>query len=171
MSNKAYTIGVDFGTDSVRSILVDTSNGVEICSSVFYYPRWKEGKFCNASINQFRQHPQDYIDGLEKTISTCVEQAGPSIASLVKAIGVDTTGSSPVAVDQSGQPLALKKEFEENPTPCLCCGKIILPYRKQQRSINTQKNVQSTIYNLWVAFIPANGSGPNFCTYFEKMKR
>ena len=115
MSKKAYTIGVDFGTDSVRSILVDTSNGVEISSSVFYYPRWKEGKFCNPSKNQFRQHPQDYIDGLYFTIHACVEKAGPEIAASVKAIGVDTTGSSPVAVDKTGQPLALRKEFEENP--------------------------------------------------------
>lgn len=115
MSKNAYTIGVDFGTDSVRSILVDTSNGVEISSSVFYYPRWKEGKFCNPSKNQFRQHPQDYIDGLQFTIHACIKAAGPAIASNVKAIGVDTTGSSPVAVDKTGQPLALRKEFEENP--------------------------------------------------------
>ncbi len=115
MSNKAYTIGVDFGTDSVRSILVDTSNGVEISSSVFYYPRWKEGKFCNPSINQFRQHPQDYIDGLQYTIRSCIDIAGSNIAANVKAIGVDSTGSSPVAVDENGLPLALKKEFEENP--------------------------------------------------------
>jgi L-ribulokinase len=115
MTKNAYVIGVDFGTDSVRSILVDSSNGVEISSSVFYYPRWKAGKYCNPSENQFRQHPQDYIDGLENTIKACIAAAGPDIASAVKAIGVDTTGSSPVAVDSKGQPLALQKEFEENP--------------------------------------------------------
>jgi L-ribulokinase len=115
MSKKAFVIGVDFGTDSVRSILVDSSNGVEISSAVFYYPRWKEGKYCNPSKNQFRQHPQDYIDGLQYTIRTCIEKAGPDITSAVKAIGVDTTGSSPVAVDSKGQPLALQKEFEDNP--------------------------------------------------------
>lgn len=115
MSNKAYTIGVDFGTDSVRSILVDTSNGVEICSSIFYYPRWKAGQYCQPAKNQFRQHPQDYIDGLKHTIRECVVQAGPIIAADVKAIGVDTTGSTPVAVDQKGLPLALSSEFAENP--------------------------------------------------------
>jgi L-ribulokinase len=115
MSKKAFVIGVDFGTDSVRSILVDSSNGEEISSAVFYYPRWKEGKYCSPSKNQFRQHPQDYIDGLQYTILTCIEKAGPDIASAVKAIGVDTTGSSPVAVDSKGQPLALQKEFEDNP--------------------------------------------------------
>ena len=115
MTKKAYVIGVDFGTDSVRSILVDSRNGEEISSSVFYYTRWKEGKFCNPSKNQFRQHPQDYIDGLEYTIRACIESAGPANASAVKAIGVDTTGSSPVAVNSNGQPLALLKEFENNP--------------------------------------------------------
>ncbi len=115
MSKKAFVIGVDFGTDSVRSILVDSSNGVEISSSVFYYPRWKEGKYCEPSKNQFRQHPQDYIDGLQFTIRDCIEKAGPDTASSVKAIGVDTTGSSPVAVDSKGEPLALQKEFEDNP--------------------------------------------------------
>ncbi len=115
MTKKAYVIGVDFGTDSVRSILVDSRNGEEISSSVFYYTRWKEGKFCNPSKNQFRQHPQDYIDGLEYTIRACIDSAGPAIASAVKAIGVDTTGSSPVAVNSKGQPLALLKEFENNP--------------------------------------------------------
>jgi L-ribulokinase len=115
MIKKAYTIGVDFGTDSVRSILVDTRNGAEINSSVFYYPNWKEGKYCNSAKNQFRQHPQDYIDGLQYTISACINAGGPDIAANVKAIGVDTTGSTPVAVDITGQPLALRKEFEENP--------------------------------------------------------
>jgi L-ribulokinase len=115
MSKKAFVIGVDFGTDSVRSILVDSSNGVEISSAIFYYPRWKEGKYCNPSKNQFRQHPQDYIDGLQFTIRACIDKAGPDTASSVKAIGVDTTGSSPVAVNSKGQPLALQKEFEDNP--------------------------------------------------------
>ena len=115
MENKNYVIGVDYGTDSVRSIIVDASNGIEICADIFYYPRWKAGAYCNPSINQFRQHPQDYIDGLEQTIINCVKKAGPEIAAAIKGIGVDTTGSSPVAVDQSGTPLALTPAFAENP--------------------------------------------------------
>jgi L-ribulokinase len=106
MPADAFVIGVDYGTDSVRSIIVDVSNGAEIASSVFYYPRWKEGLFCNASKNQFRQHPQDYIDGLEQTIRECLSKVPGTIRSSVRAISIDTTGSTPVAVDRSGTPLA-----------------------------------------------------------------
>ncbi len=113
--NHQYVIGVDYGTDSVRSILVDAANGNEIAAAVFYYPRWKENKFCDASQNQFRQHPLDYVEGLEYTIKSCLQQAGPAIAANVKAISVDTTGSTPVAVDKTGTPLALLPAFEQNP--------------------------------------------------------
>jgi L-ribulokinase len=112
---EAFVIGVDYGTDSVRSVVVDAANGSEITSSVFYYPRWKEGKYCNASTNQFRQHPLDYVEGLEKTVKDCLQKAGADVANKIKGLSVDTTGSTPVAVDASGTPLALTKGFEENP--------------------------------------------------------
>lgn len=110
-----YVIGVDYGTDSVRSVLIDTANGEEISSSVFYYPRWKAGLFCDAAQNQFRQHPLDYVEGLETTIKDCLQKAGNDIAKQVKAISIDTTGSTPVAVDKTGTPLALLPAFKENP--------------------------------------------------------
>mgnify|MGYP000854430535 CR=1 FL=1 len=113
--SKAYVIGVDYGTDSVRSVVVDAHNGEEIAASVFYYPRWKAGKYCDAAENRFRQHPLDYVEGLEQSIKTCLEQAGPEVAAAVKAISVDTTGSTPVAVDRTGTPLAMLPEFAENP--------------------------------------------------------
>src|ERR1044072_7063423 len=102
-----FVIGVDYGTDSVRSIIVNAGNGQEIAASVYYYPRWKDLLFCNASSNQFRQHPLDYVEGLEQTIKRCLIQAGPAVASNIKAISIDTTGSTPVAVDETGTPLAL----------------------------------------------------------------
>lgn len=109
-------IGVDYGTDSVRSVIVDAANGREIASSVYYYPRWKEGRFCNAPTNQFRQHPLDYIEGLESTIKDCIEIAGgDKVAKAIKGISVDTTGSTPVAVDSTGTPLALSPQFKSNP--------------------------------------------------------
>src|SRR5215204_6795278 len=114
-SGEAYVIGVDYGTDSVRSVLVDAANGSEITSSVFYYPRWKQGKYCNPSANQFRQHPLDYVEGLETTVKDCLQKAGNDIAKKIKGLSVDTTGSTPVAVDATGTPLALINGFEENP--------------------------------------------------------
>ncbi len=110
-----FVIGVDYGTDSVRSIIVNTANGNEVASSTFYYPRWKDGLFCNAAIQQFRQHPLDYVEGLEFTIKDCLAKAGSTVAANVRAISVDTTGSTPVAVDATGTPLALKEEFKNNP--------------------------------------------------------
>lgn len=115
MQKEQYVIGVDYGTDSVRSVIINAANGQEITSSVFYYPRWKEGKYCNPSLNQFRQHPLDYIEGLEESIKNCLKQAGPSVAAAVKAISVDTTGSTPIAVDESGTPLGLLPKFTDNP--------------------------------------------------------
>ena len=67
-----FVIGVDYGTDSVRAVIVDAANGLEITSSVFYYPRWKKGLYCDASVNRFRQHPLDYLEGLEQTIKDCL---------------------------------------------------------------------------------------------------
>jgi len=116
MNKDNFVIGVDYGSDSVRSVLVDAANGRELASSVFYYPRWQQGLFCDAPQNQFRQHPLDYIEGLEQTIKDCIAKAGGAVAaSAVRAISVDTTGSTPVAVDESGTPLALLPGFENNP--------------------------------------------------------
>jgi L-ribulokinase len=119
---ESFVIGVDYGTDSVRSVLVNAANGDEVASSVFFYPRWKAGLYCNPAINQFRQHPLDYMEGLETTIKDCLQktclagrQAGKEIARHVKAISVDTTGSTPVAVDKTGTPLSLLPQFENNP--------------------------------------------------------
>src|ERR1051325_9328724 len=111
----SYVIGVDYGTDSVRSIVIDAGTGQEMASSIFYYPRWKAQAYCDATTNQFRQHPLDYLEGLEETIKRCLVQAGPQVAAGIKAISVDTTGSTPVAVDESGTPLALLPRFETNP--------------------------------------------------------
>lgn len=110
-----FVIGVDFGTDSVRSVVVDANNGNEVSAAVFNYPRWRNGLFCDPSKNQFRQHPLDYIDGLESSVRKALKEAGEQVRKNVRAISVDTTGSSPVAVDRSGRPLALISEFEKNP--------------------------------------------------------
>ena len=115
MSKKGYVIGVDFGTDSVRSLIVDADNGAEIASAVCHYRRWADGLYCDPSSNRFRQHPLDYVEGLETSIKEAVKKAGSAVQSEIKAISVDTTGSTPIAVNKSGVPLSLTPGFEENP--------------------------------------------------------
>lgn len=110
-----YVIGLDYGSDSVRAIIVDTKNGKQLSESVFIYPRWKEGLYCNIKKNQFRQHPLDYLDGLIFTITDALSKAGEGSAKSVKAIALDTTGSTPCAVDINGTPLALLPKYENNP--------------------------------------------------------
>jgi L-ribulokinase len=113
--DKKFVIGIDYGTDSVRTLIVDASTGVEVASSVFWYPRWKAGKYCNPAANQFRQHPLDYMEGLEITVKEALASAPAGTAERVVAISVDTTGSTPVAVNREGTPLSLLPEFSENP--------------------------------------------------------
>ncbi|RZJ68663.1 MAG: ribulokinase [Flavobacterium sp.] len=116
MNMNQFVIGVDYGSDSVRSVIIDAANGRELASSVYNYPRWEKGLYCKPSENQFRQHPLDYIEGLEATIKDCIATAGGAeVAKNIKGISVDTTGSTPVAVDAKGTPLALTPAFAENP--------------------------------------------------------
>jgi L-ribulokinase len=109
-----YVIGVDYGTDSVRSVLVSES-GEEVAASVHYYARWKEGLYNNAAEHQFRHHPLDYLEGLENTLKEVIAALPEGDRSDIKGISVDSTGSTPVAVDKEGTPLALTEGFEENP--------------------------------------------------------
>ena len=115
MSIKNYCIGVDFGTDSVRCLIIDAENGAEQASSEFYYPRWKKGLYCNGAANQFRQHPLDYMEGLTAVIRQALEQAGETVRQNIRAISMDTTGSTPVLTDEAGIPLALYPQFAEDP--------------------------------------------------------
>ena len=63
-----YVVGLDFGTDSVRTVIVDANNGKETASDVRYYTRWAKGMYCNPGENRFRQHPLDYLESLEISI-------------------------------------------------------------------------------------------------------
>lgn len=119
---KNYVIGLDYGSDSVRAVLIDTENGQELASDVCHYKRWKNKQYCNPSINQFRQHPLDHIEGLESTIKNIVTSSKVD-PSLIKSICIDTTGSSPVPVTEDGTPLALTAEFAENPNAMMVLWK------------------------------------------------
>jgi len=119
---KSYVIGLDYGSDSVRAVLIDTQTGQDIASNVHWYERWKNKKYCNPNINQFRQHPLDHIEGLEKTIKAVVIASGVS-KELIKGICIDTTGSSPLPITKEGIPLALTDGFEENPNAMMVLWK------------------------------------------------
>ena len=113
--NEAYVMGLDYGTDSCRTVLIDAADGSEAAVSVMNYPRWAKGLYCDRTINQFRQHPRDYIEVLETTIREIVSAAGREKVLKIKGIAIDTTGATPCAADSRGSPLSLTDEFAENP--------------------------------------------------------
>jgi L-ribulokinase len=152
MQKENFVLGVDYGTDSVRSLLVNAADGSEIASAVFYYPRWKDGLYCKPSDNRFRQHPLDYIEGLEQTIRSCLAQAGPAAARNVAAISLDTTGSTPVAVDETGTPLGLLPEFSDNPNALFVLWKDHTAV-KEADAINTHAATFPTNYLQFVGGI------------------
>ena len=108
-------LGIDYGTDSVRTVVTDTANGTILSTAVFSYPRWQQGLFCDPNRNQFRQHPQDYVDGLQQSVREALTQAPAGTANRITGIAIDTTGSTPCALDRTGTPLALHPDFADNP--------------------------------------------------------
>lgn len=108
------SIGIDFGSDSVRAIAVDLETGEELTSSIMDYPRWSQQQFCNAKISQFRQHPLDHMESLEHILSETHHALGERTKDII-GIGVDTTGSSPMAIAEDGRALALHDDFKNNP--------------------------------------------------------
>jgi len=113
--NPQYVIGIDYGTDSCRAVITDASNGHEMASAVAPYPRWAEGLFCDPAKNQFRQHPLDYIESLEAVMQKLAAQTGTELLPHVKAIAIDTTGSTPCLVTEHIEPLAMLPEYSNNP--------------------------------------------------------
>jgi L-ribulokinase len=110
-----FVIGLDYGSDSARAIVVNALTGETLATSVKAYPRWSEGKYCNPAINQYRQHPQDYLDVLEATVREALAKSPAGTAEKVVGIAFDTTGSTPAFTDATGTPLAMLPEFAENP--------------------------------------------------------
>jgi L-ribulokinase len=115
----AYTIGVDFGTSSVRAVVADCADGRLIGSRVFEYPSGEQGVLLDARDPHLaRQHPRDYIEGLRVSIAGALDAAASEepgfLRSRVIGIGADTTGSTPLPVDALNRPLALDPRWEPN---------------------------------------------------------
>ena len=115
MSAERYVIGVDFGSDSCRAVLMDACDGRRVADSSCEYPRWIAGKYCDPAGDRYRQHPQDYIDVFRHVIGEIAAKAGASVMAKVEGMSFDTTASTPVLVDGNGTPLALLPEFAEDP--------------------------------------------------------
>ena len=115
-----YAIGLDFGTNSCRSLIVDIADGKELASDVFHYPSGEAGVIIDKSNpNLARQNPADYLEGIETTIINAIKKAKSADEKFspgkIIGIGVDTTGSSPMPVDSNGTPLCFMNEFKDRP--------------------------------------------------------
>ncbi|HVM62024.1 MAG TPA: ribulokinase [Verrucomicrobiae bacterium] len=114
-----YSIGLDYGTNSGRALIVDVSNGREVGTAVWEYAHGDNGVILSRDPNLARQHPADYLTGAEKTIRKALAEATRTIRGFkpdqVVGLGVDTTGSTPMPVDAEGRALAFDKRFAKNP--------------------------------------------------------
>jgi L-ribulokinase len=114
-----YCIGIDYGTNSVRALIVDVANGREIGAAVVDYPSGNSGVILDPRDHLLaRQHPGDYLYGLERSVCAALAQAAQDqsfSAADVIGIGVDATGSSPLPVDEKNVPLALHPRWRDNP--------------------------------------------------------
>ena len=138
-------LGIDFGTDSVRALIVDAS-GRTLAEAVRPYPRWGEGRYIDAAAGMFRQHPLDYLEAMTDAVREAVSHID---ASEVKGIGVDTTGSTPCLTDASGQPLALRPEFAEDPDAMFVLW-------KDHTAIEEERRINEVAHS---------GDGPDYTAY------
>lgn len=114
----SYTIGIDFGTNSVRAVIVDCADGRVLGTSVFDYPTGDQGILLESRQPHLaRQHPGDYVAGLRASVTAALADAerkpGFSRGRII-GIGADTTGSTPMPVDGQARPLATDPAWESN---------------------------------------------------------
>ena len=115
-----YTIGLDYGTNSVRCLIVDVTNGDEVGSCVYEYETGEAGIILEtADHNLARQNPADYLKGIEVTVKAAITEAKDAVKNFepdqIIGIGIDTTGSTPIPVDKDGMPLGMLDAFKDNP--------------------------------------------------------
>jgi L-ribulokinase len=116
--NPKYSIGLDYGTNSVRCLIINVANGREVGTAVWNYEHGNAGVILSRDPNLARQHPADYVKGAEVTIKKALADAKKNVRGFkveqVVGLGVDTTGSTPLPIDENGQPLAFNKKFSKN---------------------------------------------------------
>ena len=138
-------LGIDFGTDSVRAIVVNEA-GQTLAEAVRPYPRWSEGRYIDAAAGMFRQHPLDYIEAMTDAVREAVSHTNPAE---VRGIGVDTTGSTPCLTDASGVPLALRPEFADDPDAMFVLW-------KDHTAIEEERRINEVAHS---------GDGPDYTAY------
>ncbi|MGL6174736.1 MAG: ribulokinase, partial [Cellulosilyticaceae bacterium] len=148
-----YVIGIDYGSDSCRGVIISTVDGRELASKVFYYPRWKKGLYCDPNRAQFRQHPLDYIEGLKDVVQDIVKQVTRTIVNQIVGISIDTTGSTPCAVNEKGIPLALLPEFEDNPNGMFILWKDHTAVKEAEEITRTAKTWGGVDYTKYIGGI------------------
>ena len=115
----AHTLGLDYGTNSVRAVVVSCADGGTVGTHVFDYPSGERGVIVDAADPHLaRQNPADYVQGLRvATLGALAdaEETGGFSRDRVTGIGVDTTGSTPIPVDAACRPLALDAKWRANP--------------------------------------------------------
>ncbi|MGA9364802.1 MAG: ribulokinase [Bacteroidota bacterium] len=146
MRNK-YSIGLDFGTNSCRSLVVNLRSGKEIATDVFNYPTGESGILIDPKDpNLARQHPRDYLDGISTTIPRLIRQARKADRKFdpnnIIGIGIDTTGSSPMPVDREGVPLAFSRKFKNNLDAMVWLWKDHTSYREAAQITDLARRVR-----------------------------
>jgi L-ribulokinase len=143
-----YVIGLDYGTDSARALVVDAADGRILASAVADYPRWKQGLYCDPSANRWRQHPADYLEVLESTVRDALSRCPAGTASHVVGLAFDTTGSTPCLTDGTLTPLSLLPEFAEEPDAMFVLWKDHTALREAEE-INAACRSSGTDYTMY----------------------
>ena len=120
MSQANYALGLDYGTNSVRCLIIDTENGQELASAVTVYEHGQQGIVTDPKNPDLaRQHPNDYLNGAIASVKKAIEIAGDSCTDFhpdrIAGIGIDATGSTPMPIDSNGQPLTQNPQFANDP--------------------------------------------------------
>ena len=166
-----YSIGLDFGTLSVRAVLVDVRSGREICTSVFNYPhgvisdRLPEGK----KLPPFwaLQHPQDYLDGLSFTVREVMRKSGVSSGSVI-GLGLDFTSSTFLPVDRDYMPLCLKEEFRDEPHAWVKLWKHHVTQKYAQRMTDVAKERREAFLKYYDGRVSAEWMLPRIFETLEE---
>ena len=145
---KQFVIGLDYGSDSARAVVVDVRTGETVATSVKYYPRWRQGLYCDPAANRYRQHPLDYIEVLEASVKEALAASPAGTAERVIGLAFDTTGSTPAFTDATGTPLALTPGFEENPNAMFILWKDHTAIR-EAAEINDKSHANATDYTAY----------------------